>query len=74
VSVLLIVTKNSLHEHGQNDCPVEAIATKVPPGFVKTEPVTTQTFPGEVTLSLMENVPNEYSSEYSIELSSQFVI
>ena len=59
---------------GQNICPVEAIATNIPPGAVNTEPVTTQTFPGEVTLSLNVNVPTEYSSEYSIELSAQFVI
>ena len=59
---------------GQNICPVEAIATNIPPGAVNTEPVTTQTFPGEVTLSLIVNVPTEYSSEYSIELSAQFVI
>ena len=59
---------------GQNNCPVEAIGISVPPGSVNTEPVTTQTFPGEVTLSLIKNVPKGYSSEYSIELSAQFVI
>ena len=54
--------------------PVGDIAYNVPPGSVNTVPVTTQVFPGDVTLSLIVNVPNEYSSEYSTELSAQFVI
>jgi hypothetical protein len=59
---------------GQLVNPVAVIAYNVPPGFVVTDPVTTHVFPGEVTLSLIANVPNGYSSEYAIELFAQFVI
>ena len=70
VTVVVVVVV----EPGHPTNPVAAIAYNVPPGFVVTDPVTTHVFPGEVTLSLIANVPNGYSSEYSIELSSQFVI
>jgi hypothetical protein len=71
VGVIVVVV---VVEPGHPINPVAEIAYKVPPGFVVTDPVTTHVFPGEVTLSLIANVPNGYSSEYSIELSSQFVI
>lgn len=46
---------------GQLVNPVAVIAYKVPPGSAVIYPVTTQTIPGEVTLSLFVNVPNGYS-------------
>jgi len=48
-------------EPGQSVNPVAVIAYNVPPGSVVMYPVTTHTFPGDVTLSLIANVPNGYS-------------
>jgi hypothetical protein len=46
---------------GQLVNPVAVIAYNVPPGSVVIDPVTTHVIPGEVTLSLIANVPNGYS-------------